>query len=130
DTCFAPTESATSLPLLAWIIFFTAVGGIASAAFAGLFVLVPEATGRRLLPHFVSYATGALLAAALLALLPEVMERVGPDGAHAIGVALLVGLGIFFVIEKAVLWWHTHANGHEHNHALEHGDAHDHGHAA
>jgi zinc and cadmium transporter len=118
------------LALLAWIIFFTAVGGIASAACAGLFLLVPEATGRRLLPHFISYATGALLGAALLALLPEAIAGVGSGGAHAIGVALLVGLGIFFVIEKLVLWWHTHANGHEHNHALEHGDAHDHGHAA
>ena len=114
------------MPLLAWVIFFTAVGGIASAAFAGLFLLVPEATGRRLLPHFVSYATGALLGAALLALLPEAMEGAGPDGAHAIGVALLIGLGIFFIIEKLVLWWHTHANGHEHNHAGHDHHHHDH----
>jgi zinc and cadmium transporter len=111
------------LPLLVWIILFTAVGGIASAAFAGLFLLVPDAAGRRLLPHFISYATGALLGAALLALLPEAMEGVGPQGAHAIGAALLVGLGVFFVIEKLVLWWHTHGNGHAH----EHGHAHGHG---
>jgi zinc and cadmium transporter len=132
------------LPLLVWIILFTAVGGIASAAFAGLFLLVPEAAGRRLLPHFVSYATGALLGAALLALLPEAMEGVGPDGAHSIGAALLVGLGVFFVIEKLVLWWHTHGNGngnghahsdghdqahgHGHGHADDHGDAHGHAH--
>jgi zinc and cadmium transporter len=124
------------LPLLVWIILFTAVGGIASAAFAGLFLLVPEAAGRRLLPHFVSYATGALLGAALLALLPEAMEGVGPDGAHSIGVALLVGLGVFFVIEKLVLWWHTHGNGnghahgdgHDHAHGHDHGDAHGHAH--
>ena len=127
------------MPLLVWIILFTAVGGIASAAFAGLFLLVPEAAGRRLLPHFVSYATGALLGAALLALLPEAMEGVGPDGAHAIGAAMLVGLGVFFNIEKLVLWWHTHANGHgheahghasdahDHNHAHDHGHSHDHG---
>jgi zinc and cadmium transporter len=119
------------LPLLVWIILFTAVGGIASAAFAGLFLLVPEAAGRRLLPHFVSYATGALLGAALLALLPEAMEGVGPDGAHSIGAALLVGLGVFFVIEKLVLWWHTHANGNGHGHSGSHDQVHvhDHGHA-
>jgi zinc and cadmium transporter len=119
------------LPLLVWIIFFTAVGGIASAAFAGLFLLVPEAAGRRLLPHFVSYATGALLGAALLALLPEAMEGVGPNGAHAIGAALLVGLGVFFVIEKLVLWWHTHGNGHgddAHGHQAHARDGHDHDH--
>ncbi len=116
------------MPLLVWIILFTAVGGIASAAFAGLFLLVPEPTGRRLMPHFISYATGALLGAALLALLPEAMEGVGPDGAHSIGAALLVGLGVFFLIEKLVLWWHTRANGHAQSHEHGHGDTHDHGH--
>ena len=125
------------MALLAWIIFFTAIGGIASAAFAGLFLLVPEETGRRLMPHFISYATGALLGAALLALLPEAIEGVGPNGADGIGVALLVGLGIFFVIEKLVLWWHTHSNGghvaghahdHEHKHGTHDHGSHDHGH--
>jgi zinc and cadmium transporter len=115
------------VPLLAWIILFTAIGGIASAAFAGVFLLVPDATGRRLLPHFISYATGALLGAALLALLPDAIESVGPEGAHGIGVALLVGLGIFFVIEKLVLWWHTHSNGRGHEHAGHDHGGHDHG---
>ena len=115
------------MALLAWIIFFTALGGIASAAFAGLFLLVPESTGRRLMPHFVSYATGALLGAALLALLPEAIESVGPEGAHAIGAALLVGLGVFFLIEKLVLWWHTHANGQDpERHGQGGGDGHEH----
>jgi zinc and cadmium transporter len=116
------------VPLLAWIILFTAIGGIASAAFAAVFLLVPDATGRRLLPHFISFATGALLGAALLALLPDAIEGVGPDGAHGIGAALLVGLGIFFVIEKLVLWWHTHSNGRAHEgHAHEHHGGHDQG---
>jgi zinc and cadmium transporter len=101
------------LPLLGWIVLFTAVGGIASAAFAGLFLLLPEKTGLRMLPHFVSFATGALIGAALLGLLPEAMESVGPGGAHAIGVALVVGLGVFFIIEKLVLWRHAHSHEHE-----------------
>jgi zinc and cadmium transporter len=115
------------LPLLAWIILFTAAGGIASAAFAGLFLLLPEQVGTRMLPHFVSFATGALIGAALLGLLPEAMEGVGPDGAHAIGAAMVAGLGIFFIIEKLVLWRHAHSqerNGHDHNH----GHAHEHNH--
>jgi zinc and cadmium transporter len=101
------------LPLLGWIVLFTAVGGIASAAFAGLFLLLPEKTGLRMLPHFVSFATGALIGAALLGLLPEAMQSVGPGGAHAIGVALVVGLGVFFIIEKLVLWRHAHSHEHE-----------------
>src|SRR5450755_838873 len=76
-----------------------------------------------MLPHFVSFATGALLGAALLALLPEAMQAAGPAGARGVGTALLVGLGVFFVIEKLVLWWHSHdeedahAQGHDHGHA-------------
>jgi zinc and cadmium transporter len=95
------------------IILFTAVGGIASAAFAGLFLLLPEKTGLRMLPHFVSFATGALIGAALLGLLPEAMQTVGPGGAHGIGAALVVGLGVFFIIEKLVLWRHAHSHEHE-----------------
>ena len=135
------------MPLLGWIVVFTALGGIASAALASVFLLLPERTSTRLLPHFVSFATGALLGAALLALLPEAMESVGADGAHGIGVALIVGLGIFFVIEKVVLWRHAHSHegaadgappgeGHGHAHAAHahaetaaHAHAHDHGHA-
>jgi zinc and cadmium transporter len=120
-----------ALALLAWIILFTAAGGIASAAFAGLFLLVPEHTALRMLPHFVSFATGALIGAALLGLLPEAMEGVGPGGANSIGVAMVVGLGVFFIIEKLVLWRHAHSqerNGELHGH--DHGGlghAHDHG---
>jgi zinc and cadmium transporter len=66
-----------------------------------------------MLPHFVSFATGALIGAALLGLLPEAMQSVGPGGAHAIGVALVVGLGVFFIIEKLVLWRHAHSHEHE-----------------
>ncbi len=128
------------MPLLGWIIVFTALGGIASAAFASIFLLLPERTSTRLLPHFVSFATGALLGAALLALLPEAMESVGTEGAHGIGVALVVGLGIFFVIEKVVLWRHAHSHdgspggaepGHEQGNgdAHVHADAHNHGHS-
>ncbi len=92
---------------------FTAVGGIASAACAGLFLLLPERTGMRMLPHFVSFATGALIGAALLGLLPEAMEAVGPGGAHSIGTALVAGLGVFFIIEKLVLWRHAHSHERE-----------------
>lgn len=96
------------MPLLAWILLFAAVGGIASAAFAVVLLWIPEEYVSRLLPHFVSLATGALLGAALLALLPEAIEGVGVSGARGVGLMLVCGLGVFFVIEKLVLWWHQH----------------------
>jgi zinc and cadmium transporter len=98
------------VPLLLWIILCSALGGIASAAFAVVFLWVSEERSARILPHFLSFATGALLGAALLALLPEAIEGAGVAGAHALGWSLVLGLGVFFVIEKLVLWWHTHTH--------------------
>jgi zinc and cadmium transporter len=116
------------LPLLLWIILCAAVGGIASAAVAVAFLWVPESQSARLLPHFLSFATGALLGAAFLALLPDAIEAAGAQSARGLGVALVAGLGLFFVIEKAVLWWHSEveeADGppqiHEHHGQGHHG---------
>jgi len=94
------------MPLLVWIVLCAALGGIASAALAVVFLWMSEAHAARILPHFVSFATGALLGAALLALLPEAIAGAGVAASHAIGLTLIAGLGVFFVIEKLVLWWH------------------------
>lgn len=115
------------MPLLLLILVCAALGGIASAAFALAFLWVPEARGARILPHFVSFATGALLGAALLALLPEAIEGASVAGAQGLGLALLIGLGVFFVIEKLVLWWHSQAYEAEHPPGAA-GHAHAHGH--
>jgi len=106
--------------LLLTIMLFAAFGGIASAAFAVVFLWVREERSVLILPHFISFATGALLGAALLALLPEAIAGAGPSGAHRVGLALVTGLGVFFVIEKLVLWWHTHSHDDGHDHAREH----------
>ena len=113
------------MPLLVVILLCAALGGIASATLAVVFLWLPQALAARLLPHCVSFATGALLGAALLGLLPEALAGAGVAGAHAIGATLLAGLGVFFVIEKLVLWWHVgdHA-AHDHG-AHGHGAARD-----
>jgi zinc and cadmium transporter len=98
------------VPLLLMILLFAALGGIASAAFAVVFLWVREEHSVRILPHFISFATGALIGAALLALLPEAIEGAGTAGARRIGAVLVLGLAVFFVIEKLVLWWHAHAH--------------------
>jgi zinc and cadmium transporter len=93
---------------LALILLFTILGGAVSATIAGAFLLLPEPRRHRLLPHLVSFATGALLGAALLALLPHAIEGAGPGNAHKVGLALIVGILAFFVLEKLVLWRHCH----------------------
>jgi zinc and cadmium transporter len=117
------------VPLLLWVIVCAALGGIASAAFAAAFLWVPQTYSARILPHFVSFATGALLGAALLALLPEAIEGAGVAGAYRLGIALVAGLGVFFVIEKLVLWWHTHSHESDAGQPHPHG-ADDHAHRA
>jgi zinc and cadmium transporter len=112
---------------LAWIVGFTLLGGVAGVLVASLFLLVPEQARSRALPLMVAFATGALLAAALLGLLPEAIEeavrQAGPAGYGAVGAALLGGIALFFVLEKLVLWRHchedqceTHAPDHHHDH--------------
>lgn len=95
---------------LALIVIFTATCGALSALIAGGFLLLPEARRNRIVPHLVSFATGALLGAALLALLPHAIEAAGPGGTHGIGIALAVGIIAFFMLEKMVLWRHCHAD--------------------
>lgn len=94
--------------VLVWIILVTVTGGVLSALAASLFLLVPEGKRIHWIPHLVSFAIGALLAAALLDLLPEAISTAGIDRASQIGLTLLVGLLVFFVLEKLVLWRHCH----------------------
>jgi zinc and cadmium transporter len=112
------------MPLLAWILIFTALGGALSALAASLFLVAPESVRVRVLPHLVSFATGALLSAALLGLLPHAIESAGVTKSHEIGLTLLAGLLIFFVLEKMVLWRHCHQEVCEGHTPLEHGHAH------
>ncbi|MES1195969.1 MAG: ZIP family metal transporter [Steroidobacter sp.] len=91
-----------------WIILATVLGGVLSALAASLFLIVPEKKRIHWIPHLVSFAIGALLAAALLDLLPEAISTAGVSKASQIGLTLLVGLLIFFVLEKLVLWRHCH----------------------
>ena len=93
---------------LVLILVFTVASGVLSAAIASSFLLLPERRRQALLPHLVSFATGALLGAALLALLPHAIETAGAGNAHKVGLALVLGILAFFVLEKLVLWRHCH----------------------
>ncbi len=102
------------------IVLFTTLGGVLSAAIAGLFLLLSERRRTQLLPHMVSFATGALLGAALLALVPHAVVGAGLFKVHSIGVALVAGIVLFFVLEKFLLWQHCHTDILETHEAHEH----------
>lgn len=97
---------------LAQITAFTTLGGVLSVLAASVFMVLPEASRERLLPHMISFATGALLGASLLALLPHAVEYAGPH-VHRLGATLVGGILAFFMLEKLVLWRHSHDHGHD-----------------
>ncbi|HHM04877.1 MAG TPA: ZIP family metal transporter [Gammaproteobacteria bacterium] len=97
--------------VLGWIILFSLLGGVLSVVAAGTFLLLPSLWRERLLPYLISFATGALLGAAFLALLPHAMGAPGVDDVHDVHdlmLAVLLGVLAFFVLEKMVLWRHCH----------------------
>jgi zinc and cadmium transporter len=96
------------LNTLTWIVLFTVLGGALSALVASSFLLLQERVRTRALPYLVAFATGALLGAALLGLLPEAIELSGRHHIQTVGVSLLGGIALFFVLEKLVLWRHCH----------------------
>lgn len=93
---------------LAWIVLFCLLVGVLSVVAAGLFLLLPQSQRSRLMPHMISFATGALLGAAFLALLPHALETASEGDAHRVTFAILLGLLAFFIMEKMVLWRHCH----------------------
>lgn len=112
------------MPTLGWIIVVTALGGVVSALLAAAVLLLPPAVRIRWLPHLLSFATGTLLAAALLALVPHAIMGAGFRRVHEVGIALLAGILLFFVLEKFLLWRHCHSEEIESQEAHAHHRAH------
>ncbi len=86
--------------------FLSLAGSVLSVAAAGLFLLFPERTRAHLLPCLISYATGTLLGAAFLGLLPKALNM-GASPVAVLGAAL-GGIFIFLGLEKTLLWRHCH----------------------
>ncbi len=90
---------------LAWIMLFTFLTSIISLV--GVFLLsFRQSLLNTLVNNLVSFAAGALMAAAFLELIPEAFEGLGEAG--AIMQFVLGGVLIFFVLEQFLLWSHCH----------------------
>ena len=131
DPAAAP---GTPMPVFASIVAAALAGGVLSAI-AAAFTLALTAAW---IPRLVSFAVGALLGAVFLELLPHALE-IGDT--HQVMIVTLGGLLAFFLLEKLVLWRHSHghethddaADETEHDHAMHaraggHGHGQGHGH--
>ncbi len=102
---------------LGWIVIASVVGGTVSVAAAALALLVRAAW----IPMLVSFAIGALLGAAFLEVIPHAFEHSAP---HTAASAILAGILGFFLLEKLLIWRHSHEEDgapHAHPHAPAHG---------
>ena len=95
------------MPLLGVALALSIFGSCGGLLVASSLLLFTQRIRTRLIPWLVSYAVGALLGVALLALLPEALESLRP--ATVFG-TLLFGILTFFVLEKLVLLRHCHTD--------------------
>src|SRR4051812_12320077 len=102
---------------LAYIVTAALAAGIVATAAAAFTLALSSAW----IPRLVSFAVGALLGAVFIELLPHALET-GP--ASRVMGTVLAGLLAFFLLEKLVLWRHSH--GHEEHRADEDESEHDH----
>ena len=95
------------MPLLATALGLSLLGSCGGLLVASSLLLFTQRVRTRLVPWLVSYAVGALLGVALLALLPEALDTLAPGRVFA---TLLFGILVFFVLEKLVLLRHCHTD--------------------
>ena len=95
------------MPLLATALGLSLLGSCGGLLVASSLLLFNDHLRTRLVPWLVSYAVGALLGVALLALLPEALGELKPPAVFG---TLLAGILVFFVLEKLVLLRHCHTD--------------------
>ena len=95
------------MPIFVIALGLSLVGGFAGLLVASGVLLITDSARSKVIPWLVSYAVGALLGVAMLALLPAALAELPPSRVFA---TLLWGILLFFVLEKLVLWRHCHVH--------------------
>ena len=88
---------------LSWIIATTLLGGVLSVLAASVFAAYAKVTQ---IPILISYAVGALLGAVFIEILPHAFSMASSP--QSMAATILVGILLFFILEKLVLWRHCH----------------------
>lgn len=97
---------------LGYILFFTFVGSL-GALIGGLTLLSRERFARKISHFLASFAAGVLLGTAFLDLLPEALHEAEGGSIHIFFWTLL-GILLFFLLERSIHWFHHHEEYHEH----------------
>ncbi|MFC1801745.1 ZIP family metal transporter [Nanoarchaeota archaeon] len=84
---------------------------VSAISFIGILFLIKQKWIDKIVFYLVSFAVGALLAGAFLHILPEAIES-GAEP-HIIFGFVLLGMIIFYMIEKFMWWHHCHHSPHK-----------------
>ncbi|HSH97721.1 MAG: ZIP family metal transporter [Methylophilaceae bacterium] len=93
------------MSILTIIFLSTLAGGVLSVLAAAFFALSARPAW---IPMLVSYAIGALLGAVFLEILPHAFHVA--SSIENMAATILIGILLFFVLEKLVLWRHCHGD--------------------
>jgi len=85
------------MSLILWIVFFSLLGSIGSVCGAELLLIFPDRVRKTLVPGLISYATGTLLGAAFLDMIPHALEH---TQAPPILATVLAGIILFFLLSN------------------------------
>ncbi|TSC53566.1 MAG: putative divalent heavy-metal cations transporter, partial [Microgenomates group bacterium LiPW_31] len=89
-----------------WFYPILSVIFVSLLSFVGvLFIAIKEEKLKKILLFLVSFAAGGLLGDAFIHLLPEAIKESGFT--LGVSLAVLVGLLLFFVLEKFIYWRHS-----------------------
>jgi len=90
-----------------WIYSITSVLIVSLISLIGLITISVKVSNlKKILIYLVSFSTGALFGGAFFHLLPDIVERNGFT--FSISFFILLGILIFFIIEKLIYWHHCH----------------------
>ncbi len=99
------------MSILAYILLFTFLGSIVSLV-GGILLLINKKFALKISHFLTSFAAGTLLGTAFFDLLPEAVEAVGKGREVNIFLWTLIGILIFFLIERFI---HHHDHGKNHD---------------
>ena len=95
---------------LIWFYSLASVAVVSLISLVGVFTLAIQTERlQKALTYLVSFSVGALLGDVFIHILPEIMAE---NDAATIGTYILVGILAFFILERFILWHHSHT-GHE-----------------
>lgn len=99
-----------------WIYTLISVTVVSLISLIGVFTLgIQQDRLKRILFYLVSFSAGALLGDVFIHILPEIM---GGEAALQNGVYVLSGIVIFFVLERFIMWHHSHISHSEEIHSM------------